>query len=63
MGDVMEIKYTAVWNYEDSKSIRMTHGILTDADLEDAVRRKEDRESIDNTPVLFNRADWDSVDL
>ena len=58
----MEIKYDAYWK-TDKNTIRITHGILTDEDLEEAVKRKEDRESIDHIPVRFSSVNWDGVKL
>jgi hypothetical protein len=58
----MEIKYDAYWK-TDKDTTRITHGVLTEEDLEEAVRRKEDRESIDHMPVRFSSVNWDGVKL
>lgn len=59
----MEIKYNAYWK-TDEDTTRITHGVLTEEDLEEAVRRKEDRRaSIDHMPVRFSSVNWDGVKL
>jgi len=58
----MEIKYDAYWK-TDKDTTRITHGVLTEEDLEEAVRRKEDRKSIDHMQVRFSSVNWDGVRL
>lgn len=58
----MELKYDAYWK-TDRDTTRITHGVLTEEDLEDAVRRKEDRDSIGHMPVRFSSVNWAEVKL
>lgn len=58
----MEIKYSAYWKTEHG-GCRITNGILTDKDLQEAVRLKEDRDSIDHSKVEFSEASFDGVTL
>jgi hypothetical protein len=58
----MEITYDAWWTNDDGAD-RVTHGVLTEEDLLEAVERKEDRSTINHEPVIFDTANWDKVEL
>jgi hypothetical protein len=58
----MEIKYSAYWKTENGH-IRITNGKLDEADIKEAIERKEARETIDHIPVTFTNATFDGVDL
>jgi hypothetical protein len=58
----MEIKYSVYWKTENGH-IRITNGKLTEADIKEAIERKEERETIDHVPVTFTNVSFDGVDL
>ena len=60
----MTLFYRAHWNRADTgKVLRVTSGELSDADIQEAIERKEDRESIDYIPVQFDSATVVNVDI
>ena len=58
----MEIKYDVYWK-TDKGNLRITHGVLTEDDLVEAAKRKEDRERLDSIPVEVDSVIWDEVKL
>jgi len=58
----MDIKYSAYWRNENGH-IRITNGTLDEADIKEAIERKEARATIDHIPVTFTNATFDDVDL
>ena len=58
----MEIKYSAYWKTETGHT-RITNGVLTDADIQEAIERKEARQTIDHIPVAFTSASFDGVEF
>lgn len=58
----MEIKYDAYWKTEKGHT-RLTHGVITDADLEEIIERKERDESSQVEDWEFDSATIDNISM
>ena len=58
----MEIKYSAFWK-ENERFKKITHGVITDADLQEIIERKEREECGGLEDMEFESADIESFSV
>lgn len=59
---MMEIEYSAYYK-TDSGHHRVINGVLDDYDIQEAIKKKEDRDSIGHINVTFQSASYDRIEL